>query len=294
MSIFEQGLEPTAVNHIALSPLSFIERTASVYPDYPAVIHGSIRRTWAQTYSRCRRLACALAGRGIGKNDTVAVMLPNIPAMLEVHFAVPMIGAVLNALNVRLDAEAIAFMLAHGEAKVLIADREFHDVVHAAVAMLDHPPLIIDVDDQRRMVEHGHGSVNHVMEFTVGNQYLGFAVSKHEGNGFGIKAHVEGIENSANHRDSKVHFQHRRDVGQHHRHGVVLAYPAASQCTRQAPATAVGLCPGAANGTVDHGRVVGVDAGGALDKAQRREGNMVDSSGLEALLKNRHDGHSGG
>lgn len=139
MSIFEHGLEPTAVNHIALSPLSFIERTASVYPDYPAVIHGAIRRTWAQTYSRCRRLACALAGRGIGQGDTVAVMLPNIPAMLEAHFAVPMIGAVLNALNVRLDAEAIAFMLAHGEAKVLIADREFHDVVHAAVAMLDHP-----------------------------------------------------------------------------------------------------------------------------------------------------------
>ena len=78
MSIYEQGLGPAAVNHIALSPLSFIERTASVYPDYPAVIHGSIRRTWAQTYTRCRRLASALAGRGIGKNDTVAVMLPNI------------------------------------------------------------------------------------------------------------------------------------------------------------------------------------------------------------------------
>ena len=147
MSIFEQGLEPNAVNHIALSPLSFIERTASVYPDYPAVIHGSIRRTWLQTYQRCRRLASALAARGIGKGDTVAVMLPNIPAMLEAHFAVPMLGAVLNALNVRLDAEAIAFMLAHGEARVLIADREFHAVIHAAVAMLDHPPLIIDVDD---------------------------------------------------------------------------------------------------------------------------------------------------
>ena len=161
MSIFEHGLEPTAVNHIALSPLSFIERTASVYPDYPAVIHGSIRRTWAQTYSRCRRLACALAGRGIGQGDTVAVMLPNIPAMLEAHFAVPMIGAVLNALNVRLDAEAIAFMLAHGEAKVLIADREFHDVVHAAVAMLDHPPLIIDVDDP----EYGEGQPVSLLDY---------------------------------------------------------------------------------------------------------------------------------
>ncbi|MEB0148549.1 MULTISPECIES: AMP-binding protein, partial [unclassified Pseudomonas] len=153
MSIFEQGLAPKAVNHIALSPLSFIERTASVYPDYPAVIHGSIRRTWAQTYARCRRLASALAGRGIGKNDTVALMLPNIPAMLEAHFAVPMIGAVLNPLNVRLDAEAIAFMLQHGEAKVLITDREFHDVIHAAISMLDHPPLVIDVDDP----EYGEG-----------------------------------------------------------------------------------------------------------------------------------------
>lgn len=153
MSIYEQGLAPSAVNHIALSPLSFIERTASVYPHYPAVIHGSIRRTWAQTYTRCRRLASALAGRGIGKNDTVAVMLPNIPEMLEVHFGVPMIAAVLNPLNVRLDAEAIAFMLQHGEAKVLITDREFHDVIRAAVGMLDHPPLVIDVNDP----EYGEG-----------------------------------------------------------------------------------------------------------------------------------------
>jgi fatty-acyl-CoA synthase len=153
MSIYEQGLAPAAVNHIALSPLSFIERTASVYPHYPAVIHGSIRRDWSETYARCRRLASALAGRGIGKGDTVAVMLPNIPAMLEAHFGVPMIGAVLNTLNVRLDAEAIAFMLQHGEAKVLIADREFHEVIHAAVGMLDHPPLVIDVDDP----EYGEG-----------------------------------------------------------------------------------------------------------------------------------------
>ena len=153
MSIYEQGLAPAAVNHIALSPLSFIERTASVYPHYPAVVHGSIRRNWAETYARCRRLASALAGRGIGKGDTVAVMLPNIPQMLEAHFGVPMIGAVLNPLNVRLDAEAIAFMLQHGEAKVLITDREFHEVIHAAVGMLDPPPLVIDVDDP----EYGEG-----------------------------------------------------------------------------------------------------------------------------------------
>ena len=120
--------------------MSFIERTAAVYGRYPAVIHGAIRRDWAQTYARCRRLASALAGRGIGRGDTVAVMLPNIPAMLEAHFAVPMIGAVLNTLNVRLDAEAIAFMLQHGEAKVLITDREFHSVIEGALALLEHPP----------------------------------------------------------------------------------------------------------------------------------------------------------
>ncbi|KJK14760.1 acyl-CoA synthetase [Pseudomonas sp. NPDC087612] len=153
MSIFSQGLAPAPVNHVALSPLSFIERTAAVYGQYPAVIHGAIRRNWQQTYERSRRLASALAGRGIGQGDTVAVMLPNIPAMLEAHFGVPMIGAVLNALNVRLDAEAIAFMLEHGEAKVLITDREFHKVIEAALALMKYPPLVIDVDDP----EYGEG-----------------------------------------------------------------------------------------------------------------------------------------
>ncbi|MEE1868496.1 acyl-CoA synthetase [Pseudomonas auratipiscis] len=153
MSIFSQGLAPAPVNHQALTPLSFIERTAAVYGQYPAVIHGAIRRNWQQTYARSRRLASALAGRGIGQGDTVAVMLPNIPAMLEAHFGVPMIGAVLNALNVRLDAEAIAFMLEHGEAKVLITDREFHKVIAGALALMEHPPLVVDVDDP----EYGEG-----------------------------------------------------------------------------------------------------------------------------------------
>lgn len=153
MSIFEQDLAPLPVNHMALSPLSFIERTASVYGEYPAVIHGALRRNWRDTYERCRRLASALAKRGIEKGDTVTVMLPNIPAMLEAHFAVPMIGAVLNTLNVRLDAQAIAFMLEHGEAKVLIADREFHGVVRDALSLLENPPWVIDVDDP----EYGEG-----------------------------------------------------------------------------------------------------------------------------------------
>ncbi|MCE5979833.1 acyl-CoA synthetase [Pseudomonas sp. JR33AA] len=153
MSIYAQGLMPAAVNHVALTPLSFIERTAAVYGDYPAVIHGAIRRNWQETYQRCRRLASALVGRGIGRGDTVAVMLPNTPTMLEAHFGVPMTGAVLNTLNVRLDAEAIAFMLQHGEAKVLITDREFHAVIEGALALLEHPPLVVDVDDP----EYGEG-----------------------------------------------------------------------------------------------------------------------------------------
>jgi fatty-acyl-CoA synthase len=161
MSIFETGLAPSAVNHIALSPLSFIERTASVYGEYPAVIHGAIRRNWQETYERCRRLASALSQRGIGKGDTVAVMLPNIPAMLEVHFGVPMIGAVLNTLNVRLDAQAIAFMLEHGEAKVLITDREFHAVIREALSLLSDPPLVVDMDDP----EYGEGSAVSALDY---------------------------------------------------------------------------------------------------------------------------------
>ena len=153
MSIYHQGLEKGPANHIALTPLSFIERTAATYPDYPAVIHGAIRCTWAQTYTRCRQLASALSQLGVGEGDTVAVMLPNIPAMLDVHFGVPMLGAVLNTLNVRLDAPTIGFMLEHAQAKVLIADREFHAVVRDALALMDNPPLLIDVDDP----EYGQG-----------------------------------------------------------------------------------------------------------------------------------------
>lgn len=153
MSIYEQGLERNPVNHVALSPLSFIERTAAIYPDYPAVVHGAIRRNWGETYTRCRKMASALAGRGIGKDDTVAVILPNIPEMLELHFAVPMLGAVINTLNVRLDAETISFMLQHGEAKVLFVDREFCEVAQTACRLLENPPLIIDVNDP----EYGEG-----------------------------------------------------------------------------------------------------------------------------------------
>ena len=145
---YETGLDKNEANFVALSPLSFIERTASVYPDRNAVIYGSRRQTWRDTYARCRRLASGLAQRGIGAGDTVAVMLPNVPAMFEAHFGVPMTGAVLNTLNTRLDAEAIAFMLQHGEAKVLLTDREFAGVVEKALAMVgDRRPFVIEVED---------------------------------------------------------------------------------------------------------------------------------------------------
>jgi len=145
--IHEDGLARTAANHVALTPLSFLGRTAAVYPDRTAVIHGRTRRTWAETAARCRRLAAALARHGVGRDDTVAILAPNIPAMVEAHFGVPMAGAVLNAINTRLDAAAIAFILGHGEARVLLTDTEFAPVVEDALAMLGTRPLVIDIDD---------------------------------------------------------------------------------------------------------------------------------------------------
>ena len=145
---YQHGLDKNPANFVALSPLSYIERSARVYPDRLAVIYGERRQTWAQTGARCRQLGSALQARGIGVGDTVAVMLPNVPAMLEAHFGIPMSGAVLNTLNTRLDAEAIAFMLQHGEAKVLLTDREFSGVVEKALALLgDKRPLVIEVED---------------------------------------------------------------------------------------------------------------------------------------------------
>ena len=145
---YDVGLDRNAANFVALSPLSFIERAAAVYPRRTALIHGALRRDWRETFERCRRLAGALGAAGVGRGDTVAAMLPNVPAMFEAHFGVPATGAVLNALNTRLDAEAIAFMLRHGEAKVLLTDREFSTTVERALALLDGPhPLVIEVED---------------------------------------------------------------------------------------------------------------------------------------------------
>jgi fatty-acyl-CoA synthase len=144
---YEIGLGRNAANYVPLSPLAFLERAAAVYPTRTAVIHGERRYSWAEVQARCRRLASALRKRGIGRGDTVAVMAPNVPELLEAHFGVPMAGAVLNALNIRLDAETIAFILTHGEAKVLITDREFSPVIEKALQRIEHRPLVIDIDD---------------------------------------------------------------------------------------------------------------------------------------------------
>ena len=144
---YQFGLEKNAANFSALSPLTFIERAASVFPNHTAVVHQQTRRSWSETYRRCRQLASALSKRGVGAGDTVAVMSPNLPEIFEAHFGVPMCGAVLNALNVRLDAEALAFILQHAEARVVIVDREFSDVIARALKMIAHRPLVIDIDD---------------------------------------------------------------------------------------------------------------------------------------------------
>jgi fatty-acyl-CoA synthase len=142
------GLDKNQANYTPLSPITFLERAAYVYPDRLSMVHGQWRATWRETYDRCRRLASALARHGIGKNDTVAVMAPNVPAMCEAHFGVPMCGAVLNTLNTRLDAETIAFMLGHGGARALITDRECSATIERALTKLATKPLVIDIDDE--------------------------------------------------------------------------------------------------------------------------------------------------
>jgi fatty-acyl-CoA synthase len=144
---FDIDLDKNPANHMALTPLSFIRRSATVYANRTAIVHGATRRTYAEFYARSRQLASALSQRGIGTGDCVAVMLPNIPAMLEAHFGIPMTGGVINALNYRLDAKAIAFILDHGEAKVLLTDTEFAPTIREALELAENKPVVIDVND---------------------------------------------------------------------------------------------------------------------------------------------------
>ena len=146
-SPYMQGLDKNAANFAALTPLTFLERSADVYPTRTAVLHGDERSTYAELRARARRLASALEGRGIRPGDTVAIMAPNIPPMLDAHFGVPMAGAVLNALNIRLDARTIAFILEHSRTKLLLTDTEYAPVVGEALKRLERPPLVVDILD---------------------------------------------------------------------------------------------------------------------------------------------------
>ena len=150
---YESGLDKNPANYAPLSPLGFLERSARIFPDRASLIHGDQRYTWKETYSRCQRLASALTELGVKRNDTVSIIAPNIPPMYEAHFGVPMTGAVLNTINVRLDADTIAFILEHAESKVLIADSEFSDVVGIALSKLNREITVIDILDDA--VQHG-------------------------------------------------------------------------------------------------------------------------------------------
>ncbi len=184
---YDSGLEKNEANFVALSPLSFIERTAAIYPDRIALIHGARRQTWRDAYARCRRLASSLALRGIGPGDTVAAMLPNVPAMFEAHFGVPMVGAVLNTLNTRLDAEAIAFTLQHGEARVLLTDREFAGAIEKALAMLGaRRPFVIEVDDEEAPAGKRLGDVEYEAFLAQGDPAFAWSLPSDEWNAIAL------------------------------------------------------------------------------------------------------------
>jgi fatty-acyl-CoA synthase len=144
---FDTGLDKNPANHVPLTPLTFIAHAAAVYPERTAVVHGPTRRSWSETWARCQRLASALTRAGVGPGDTVAFLAANTPELYEAHFGVPLAGAVLNAINTRFDPGTVSFILEHGEAKVLITDREFSRTVARVLPTLAHPPLVIDIDD---------------------------------------------------------------------------------------------------------------------------------------------------
>lgn len=171
-----QDIERNSANHLALSPLTFIERAAKVYPERTAIVHGALRQSWRETYARCRRLASGLARLGVRPGDTVAVMAPNIPALYEAHFGVAMAGAVLNALNTRLDAETLSFILEHGAAAVLLTDREYAPVMAQALAKTRRRIRVVDIDDP----EYGGpgepiGEMNYEALLEMGDAAAGFA-----------------------------------------------------------------------------------------------------------------------
>lgn len=168
MTIYEQGLAQNSANFTPLSPLSLLRRAASIYPDKTAVIHQQRRLTWGEVFYRCQRVASALAKRGIGKGDTVAILSANTPEMFEAHFAVPMAGAVLNAINMRLDAATVSFILQHGEAKLLLVDKEFGPLAQSALERMSSPPAIVHIDDPSCDIGHLVGSESYADLISAG------------------------------------------------------------------------------------------------------------------------------
>ncbi len=181
-----QDLGRNQANYTPLSPISFLRKAATVHPQRVAVVHGERRLDWQQVHARCRRLASALQAMGVGEGDTVAAMLPNTPAMIELHFGPAMLGAVLNTLNTRLDAETLAFMLDHGEAKVLFTDREFSPVMQRALALCRQPPRVVDVDDLD--IEQGEflGEIEYEVLLETGDPAFEYALPSDEWNAIAL------------------------------------------------------------------------------------------------------------
>ncbi|MYN28716.1 AMP-binding protein [Duganella levis] len=168
-SAYAHDLDKNAANYLPLTPLGFLDRTAEVYPARTAIVHGALRQSWADTRQRCYRLASALVKRGIKAGDTVSIIAPNTPAMLEAHFGVPLSGAVLNTINCRLDADGIAFILRHGECKLLMVDREFSAVVAAALEGIAERPQVIDINDHLAPVGPAIGQTDYESLLNTGD-----------------------------------------------------------------------------------------------------------------------------
>ena len=174
------ALPRVGANHQPLTPLLFLERTAEVFPGHVAVIHGALRRSYAELRMRCVKLAHALHKRGLGRGDTVAALLPNTPAMLECHYGVPMAGCVLNTINTRLDAATIAYILDHGEAKILIVDREFVPVLRAALVQCTNKPTIIEVNDSEAPSEETLGGQDYEALLGEGSEEFAWPLPRDE------------------------------------------------------------------------------------------------------------------
>ena len=247
---FETALGRTPANYTPLTPLTFIERAAAVYPDHPSVIDGERRFTWAETCARCHRLASALAGRGIGTGDCVAVFAPNVRAIYEASFAVPMLGAVLNTINIRLDAATVAFILEHGEAKVLLTDREFSPIIADALSRMRNPPLVIDIDDPLAAGGERIGEIEYEAFLGEGNPAFGGGEGTHWRRGPQRRAaSARGGRAGRDRRAAAVHQPRRAAV----RGGAVRAAPAAAagaavarRHLQPAPGAAIARRPGPA------------------------------------------------